>query len=169
MWKEKSLSTNAVAGRRFSTAALVLVAAIMTGPGAGAAEPTPARTDAERGTVISEKQFCEQRLAGDFWMKTELYFGLSKPNGQVSEEEFNNFVDSAVTPRFPDGLTLLRARGQFRDASGDVVEEGSRLLILLYPFSGTSSRAVDAIREDYKLAFQQQSVLRVDEKSCISF
>ncbi len=135
----------------------------------GAAEPTRAGADAERGAVLSEKQFCEQRLDGDFWIRTELYFGLSKPSGRVTEAEFNNFVDSAVTPRFPDGLTLLRARGQFRDATGQVVEEGSRLLILLYPFSRTSSRAVDAIREDYKLTFQQQSVLRVDEKSCISF
>lgn len=102
-------------------------------------------------------------------MKTELYFGLSKPGGLVSEEEFGGFVDTKVTPRFPDGLTLIRAKGQFRDTSGTIVEEGSRLLILLYPFSTANSKAVNAIRDDYKSAFQQESVLRVDEKSCVSF
>ena len=45
----------------------------------------------------------------------------------------------------------------------------SKLLILLYPFSKSLSTLVDEVREEYKSAFQQQSVLRVDEHSCVSF
>ncbi len=103
--------------------------------------------------------------------RTELFFGLSKPSGIVTEEEFKAFVDGYVTPRFPDGLTLLSGVGQFRDSSGKILVEGSKLLILLYPArgSGDANRAVEQIRTDYKALFEQQSVLRADVLSCVSF
>jgi hypothetical protein len=87
----------------------------------------------------------------------------------VTEEEFQHFVDTEVTPRFPDGLTLLTGTGQFKDSTGTIIQEGSKLLILLYPFNQKSNRAVEQIREAYKDTFQQESVLRVDEQSCVSF
>jgi hypothetical protein len=42
-------------------------------------------------------------------------------------------------------------------------------MILLYTFNSESSIAVEQIREAYKKTFQQESVLRVDEHSCVSF
>ncbi|MGH8565805.1 MAG: DUF3574 domain-containing protein [Gammaproteobacteria bacterium] len=59
--------------------------------------------------------------------------------------------------------------GQFRDSAGTTVQEGSKLLILLYPFNEENNLAVEEIRTEYKGEFQQQSVLRVDEQSCVSF
>jgi len=85
------------------------------------------------------------------------------------EPEFQNFIDTEVTPRFPDGLTVLSGIGQFRDSAGTIIQEGSKLLILLYPFNKKSNLAVEEIRTEYKEDFQQQSVLRVDEQSCVSF
>ena len=119
--------------------------------------------------LLNERTFCKHVLHGELFARTELFFGLSKPGGVVTEEEFKTFVDSKVTPRFPDGLTLLSGKGQFRDAAGLIIQEGSKLLISLYPFNKTRSTDVDQIRSDYKDAFQQQSVLRVDEQSCVSF
>jgi hypothetical protein len=71
-------------------------------------------------------------------------------------------------PRFPEGLTLLADNGQFQDSTGNIIQEGSKLLILLYPFSKDRSALVDEVRAEYKSAFQQESVLRVDEHSCVS-
>ncbi len=118
----------------------------------------------------SERRFCERQLGGEIFVRTELFFGLSRSGGlDVTEEEFQSFIDTEVTPRFPDGLTLLSGSGQFKDASGTIVQEGSKLLILLYPFNKISNRAVETIRKEYKSDFQQESVLRVDERSCVSF
>ncbi len=115
-------------------------------------------------------EFCKNQLQGESFARTELFFGLSKPDGSVvSEEEFQSFIDNAVTPRFPDGLTLLSGTGQFRDSSGEVAKEGSKLLILLYSFDRESNREIQEIREEYISQFQQSSVLRVDEQSCVSF
>jgi hypothetical protein len=47
-------------------------------------------------------------INANLWNRTELYFGSGKPDGSsVTEKEFRAFVDKEVTPRFPDGLTLL--------------------------------------------------------------
>jgi hypothetical protein len=41
----------------------------------------------------------------------------------VTEEEFRAFLDEFVTPLFPDGLTVVKADGQFRGADGVTIEE----------------------------------------------
>jgi hypothetical protein len=98
--------------------------------------------------------------------RTELFFGTAKPEGlPVTDEQFMAFLDAQITPRFPDGLTLLKADGQFRGESGEIIKEDSFLLILLYPVEGfrESSRKIEVIRRLYKERFQQESVLRVDD------
>ena len=110
-------------------------------------------------------------IFGDIWARTELYFGTSRPHGApVSDERFNRFLDQQVTPRFPDGLTLLTGVGQFRNSSGVIVQERSKVLILLYPLTDTdASNRIEAIREIYKVMFEQESVLRVDSRAGVSF
>ena len=75
-----------------------------------------------------------------------------------------SFLDECVTPRFPDGLTLLTGLGQFRGSNGVIVQERSMLLILLYPLQARreSSILIDEIRDAYKRIFLQESVLRSD-------
>ena len=104
------------------------------------------------------------------YLRVELFFGLSRPGAVVTDAEFKAFVDDRITPRFPEGLTRLAGSGQFRDAGGTVVTEGARLLILLTPRDGSRlDEKVEAIRSDYRQAFQQQSVLRADAAACVSF
>lgn len=119
---------------------------------------------------LGERFVCENHLGGQIFARTELFFGLSRSGGpNITEREFQAFIDRHVTPRFPDGLTLLSGNGQFKDSSGNIVREGSKELILLYTFSRAKHLAIEAIRTEYKNAFQQESILRVDEQSCVSF
>jgi hypothetical protein len=117
-------------------------------------------------------QRCQAIPSSRIFARTELFFGLGKPDGsEVTEAEFQRFLNREVTPRFPDGLTLLAGRGQFKDSSGTIVKEPARLLILLYPTEklNSSSQKIEQIRKVYKTVFQQESVLRTDESSCVSF
>ena len=60
-----------------------------------------------------------------------LYFGLTDHAGKViAQEDWQNFVDSVVTPRFPDGLTILNAYGQFQPPSGDLIRQPTRVLVV---------------------------------------
>src|SRR5271168_17538 len=51
------------------------------------------------------------------WVDTKLYFGLGladNPNQGVSEARWREFLDREVTPRFPNGLSVLDVYGQWQ-------------------------------------------------------
>jgi Protein of unknown function (DUF3574) len=109
--------------------------------------------------------------AQQLWSRTELYFGSDKHDGTtVSEAEFMQFVEQEVTPRFPDGLTVLTGYGQFFNSEEVIEKERSMVLILLYPPTDfDAGKRIQEIRDIYKRLFRQESVLRVDSLSYVSF
>ena len=121
---------------------------------------SPAEHPSLAGEHTSAPPFTGERFA-----RTELFFGSAKPDGSaVTMQEFQQFLDEEITPRFPEGLTLLVGLGQFRNSNGVIIQERSMLLILLYPVETRrdSSVKIEQIREAYKEHFQQESVLRAD-------
>jgi Protein of unknown function (DUF3574) len=118
----------------------------------------------------SEARLCTTLLHGQRLQRTELFFGRNSPTGEISEQDFAGFLDTVVTPLFPDGLTVIDGNGQFRASAGSAVEkEKAKVLILLYRFDKNASDKIEEIRSLYKSRFNQQSVLRVDEPVCASF
>jgi hypothetical protein len=113
----------------------------------------------------------QQPASREVWQRTELYFGSDEHNGSVvSKSAFAQFVDSEVTPKFPDGLTVLTGYGQFLDSEGIVEKERSMVLILFYPLTDfDANQKLTEIRDCYKKRFNQESVLRVDSLSYVSF
>lgn len=109
------------------------------------------------------------------FVQTELFFGTAKPDGAaVTQQEWSEFLDTEITPRFPDGLTVMTGMGQWQEEDGDIVQERSMLLILLYPqdVADDAGAAIEEIRAAYESTFQQESVLRADEAHepvCVSF
>lgn len=103
-------------------------------------------------------------VAADKYCRTELYFGTDKPGGKVSAEDWDKFLETEVTPRFPDGFTVLEGYGQFKDSGGKIVREASRILVIFYPKKQRAAvdRKVEELRDEYKKQFNQESVLRVD-------
>jgi hypothetical protein len=101
----------------------------------------------------------------------EMYFGRNIGGALgVSEEAWDAFVDSEITPRFPDGLTVADAQGQWRDTeTGAIVREPSKQLTLFLGDETRDRAALDEIAEAYKRQFQQQAVALVIERSCVSF
>ena len=144
--------------------ALALLVTSVLAPAAYAQQPTASSIAAQ---VIQHRDEDHRQITTEPFIRTELFFGADKPDGtEVSKEEFQSFLDRKVTPLFPDGLTVLTGKGQFCcDGAGQLVQERSFVLILLYPEETKqgSSRKIEKIRRDYKTEFQQQSVLRVDD------
>src|ERR1041384_5882132 len=68
---------------------------------------------------------------GTAYTRTTIYFGLTRPMGSISEAEWQNFLRDEVTPRFPDGLTVLEADGQYRRSDGSIQRERSKVLAIL--------------------------------------
>jgi hypothetical protein len=98
-----------------------------------------------------------------------LYFGTGRSVGVVTAEEWSRFLEVTVTPRFPRGLTVSQASGQWRGADGSTVRESTYVLQLVHPNDAQTEASVVAILEAYKAQFSQEAVLRVRSKACISF
>lgn len=99
-----------------------------------------------------------------------LFFGRAIPaGGQVSDAQWSGFLDTAVTPAFPQGLTVLDAAGQWRGTSGDVVRESSKLVVLLHPPSAKDDAAIAGIIDTYRRRFGQEAVLQERQAVCVRF
>jgi Protein of unknown function (DUF3574) len=97
----------------------------------------------------------------------DLYFGRDKAmGGEVTDAEWGAFVAEVVTSRFPDGLSVFDASGQYRDSSGRIVRERSKRLVIVV-FDAPAHRArLDQIIDAYKQRFGQNSVFRVEQPVC---
>ncbi|MGH8518509.1 MAG: DUF3574 domain-containing protein, partial [Panacagrimonas sp.] len=98
-----------------------------------------------------------------------LYFGTAKPGGVVSAQEWSAFLASEVTPRFPQGLSVWPAAGQWQSADGSLTREDSMVLNVLHADSAGAEAAIQAIVAAYKMRFEQEAVLRVKSHACVSF
>jgi hypothetical protein len=88
----------------------------------------------------------------------------------VSDAAFANFVANEITPRFPDGLTVIDARGQWHDSTrGILVRESSKVVLITFPDETSKRTGLLAIADAYKKAFSQQSVLTSVRSACVSF
>jgi hypothetical protein len=105
------------------------------------------------------------------FVEYQLFMGRGGATGEVvSDSDWEDFLAASVTPRFPDGLTVLDGFGQWRDAAGQIKKERSKVLILYAAGDESTLRAdVDAISREYEQRFNQESVLRAVDRACISF
>ena len=144
--------------QRFGWPALAIVSAAL---GAGL-------VTAYRANVDPPAAACQLGAAG--MARLELLFGMGrKDGGEISDAEWAAFLDAEVTPRFPAGLTVLSGYGQWQGESGELTREKSRVLLVWYQRAADSERKIEAIRSAYKQRFAQESVMRVDGRSCVSF
>jgi hypothetical protein len=99
-------------------------------------------------------------------VQTSLYFGLAlESGGEVSDEEWTAFLAEEVTPRFPDGFTVVDAFGQWRDPSvsdAPVIRERTKLLLIMHPGTAETEQAITKIKSIYKRRFDQKSVFHTD-------
>lgn len=104
------------------------------------------------------------------FVEHRLFMGRSRGGVEVvTEEAWRAFLAEEVTPRFPDGLTVLDAAGQWRGRSGAVERERTKLLVVLAPPGAGAERRIGEIADAYKRAFGQESVLRAAAPACVRF
>jgi hypothetical protein len=101
----------------------------------------------------------------------ELLFGRDIGNSVgVSQSDWSRFVAREMTPRFPDGLTVTDAIGQWRDRdNGRIVREPSKHVEIVLPGNDDDEARLDAIVAAYKRDFRQQSVGVIVRPACVSF
>jgi hypothetical protein len=112
------------------------------------------------------------------WVRSELYFGVGEETGPsareqtdvISDAQWRAFLDKEVTPRFPDGLTVFDAYGQwlFRGAP-EPNRLRTKVLVILHEDSPQRRNDIEAIRLAWKQATKHQSVLWSRQAVEVSF
>lgn len=106
------------------------------------------------------------------WVRSELYFGVGEA-GRVSvaeEKRWRDFLDAEVTPRFPDGLTVVDGYGQWRSSGDARIERlASKVLLILHEDTPRRRADIEAIRAAWKRASGDESVLWVEQRANVSF
>jgi hypothetical protein len=88
----------------------------------------------------------------------------------VTEDEWAEFVDQEITPRFPDGLTVFSAAGQWRDnVTNKIVREPSKIVLIVLPGKTEDLARIYEIAQAYKTRFKQPSVGVILRPACVSF
>jgi hypothetical protein len=102
----------------------------------------------------------------------ELVFGRSSDDPDhrsVTEADFTRFLDEEVTPRFPDGLTVIDAQGRWSAPAGAAIHEQSKMVMIVLPGRPDDHAKLNAVRDAYKARYHQQSVLLLTRGDCVSF
>jgi hypothetical protein len=120
---------------------------------------------------IAHAQLLESRGGQKAQQVAELTFGRRIVGHiAVSETQWIQFIDNEITPRFPDGLTVYDAAGQWRDpVSKKIVRELSKVVLIVLPGNAEDLTRLNELAEIYKRRFKQQSVGMILRPACVSF
>ena len=98
------------------------------------------------------------------FIQQDLYFGRSLGNGiEVSDAEFQAFIESEITSRFP-GATIFDAQGQVSDEDGSVTTESTKVVTIILEDTQDKSAAVEEVLENYQSQFEGTRVLQVTNR-----
>ena len=100
----------------------------------------------------------------------QLFFGRRVSNQPgVLEAAFRRFVSQELTPRFPDGLTVLEGGGQWKGEENRLIRESARVVQIILPRTPDAEQRLEAARQAYRARFRQDSILVITRPTCVSF
>jgi hypothetical protein len=100
------------------------------------------------------------------WVVAELLFGVS----HVGARSWTRFLAAEITPRFPDGLTVYDAKGQWRaPGSATISRERTKVVMIAMPPSPDNDARLQQVIEAFKTRFRQRSVGLIVRPACVSF
>lgn len=101
----------------------------------------------------------------------QLFFGRSIPAlGQVTEKQWNNFVNKVVVPNLPNGFTVFNASGAWMSPEGHAtIREPTKVLLASLPDASGALAPIKRIRNAYQLLFRQQRVGMNVAEACGDF
>lgn len=157
----------------------LLIALVLTASGCATAGPAtqtaaPARVD----TTAALQGDAARPDSAVGWVRSELYFGVGEETGAsereqtdaITDTQWRAFLDKQVTPRFPDGLTVFDAYGQwlFRGAA-EPNRLRTKVLVVLHENTPQRRADIEAIRLAWKQQTRHQSVLWSQQAVEVSF
>ncbi|WP_233453426.1 DUF3574 domain-containing protein [Gluconobacter thailandicus] len=113
---------------------------------------------------------CREMRAQDT-LQIRMMFGQTRPGGlPITDSEWQDFMTKEITPRFPSGLTVFNADGQWMNTVTHIVgREPSRILWVVVPADKNLQHNLRAIQAAYRQQFSQQAVGLTIQSGCSLF
>ena len=137
----------------------------MKGPGAGILMLGPILVLGLAGCMSAPRSACP---AGQAQLRTAQLFLSAKPPGKISDKDIRKFIDTEVTPRFPDGVTVVDGGGQWRGDENRLIREAAKVVTIVLPEKGDPAGKVEAVRAAYRAKFRQDSVVVMPPPACVA-
>jgi hypothetical protein len=103
-------------------------------------------------------------------IEVQLFFGRDiEGRAAVSDAEWADFAAVTIARTFPDGFTTTDGVGQWRDPSGAVVHEPSKIVLIAADNTDALRPKLNDVIEAYKARFHQQAVGVVTRPVCAAF
>lgn len=100
-------------------------------------------------TAGAEMRTLEDRV----WYR--MHFGMGLGTNAITPELFAQFIDKQVTSRFPEGLTVTVARGQWNSPQVGVIREKTAIVDIQGDGSEECKEKIKAIAEAYTKRFKK--------------
>lgn len=104
-------------------------------------------------------------------LQVQMFFGQQDQDGHpIKAPAFKKFLETAVTPRFPEGFTVYDGEGQWLDNdTHKLAHEKSKILQVHAPDSAAIRKNVEELSRIYRETFHQKAVGIVTHESCAAF
>jgi hypothetical protein len=101
----------------------------------------------------------------------QLLFGRGRGDGGgITQDDWGRFVADELTPRFPDGFTVIDSTGQWLNPQqGVVIKEDSKVVEIVLPSDTYDASKIDAVIDVYKHQFRMLSVGLIVQTACVRF
>ena len=107
-----------------------------------------------------ENESTEYEAKSIQWFSTEIYFGRNIPTGgEISEQQFAEFLSYEVTPLFPAGMTVYDAYGQMQSSNREIVKQKTKVVVLVHKNSKTDDDAINKIIAAYRSKFGNPQIM----------
>jgi hypothetical protein len=101
----------------------------------------------------------------------QLLFGRGRgDDGGITQADWSGFVAHELTPRFPDGFTVIDSTGQWLNPQhGAIIKEDSKVVEIVLPSDTYDASKIDAVIDAYKRQFRALSVGLIVQTACVRF
>ena len=108
--------------------------------------------------------------AGQERLRTaQLFLGRQTPGLAITPWDLQRFVDQEITPRFPDGVTVLDGGSQWQGNENILIRDAAKVVLIVLPAKGSPEARVEAVRTAYRTRFNQDAMLVVTPPACVEF
>lgn len=105
---------------------------------------------------------------GQSQLRTAQFFLGAKPPAKLNDRDLRRFVDREVTPRFPDGVTVVEGGGQWKGADNRLMREAAKMVLIVLPTGGDGHARMEAVRTAYRVQFKHDPVVVVPPPACVA-